>query len=37
MFGLGDVYIVAAVFGCAAISLWGVIYGACRWNKGGEE
>ena len=37
MFGLGDLYIVAAVVGCLAVSAFGVIYGACRWNKDGEK
>lgn len=37
MFGLGDVYIAGAVLGSIAASVFGVIYGALRWNKGGEE
>ena len=37
MFGLGDWYIAAAVFGSVAASAFGVIYGALRWNKEGDE
>lgn len=37
MFGFGDIYITLAVFGSIAASLFGVIYGALRWNKDGEE
>lgn len=37
MLGLGDIYIVGAVVGSIAASLFGVIYGAMRWNKGGEN
>ena len=37
MLGLGDVYIAGAVLGSIAASVLGVIYGALRWNKGGEE
>ena len=37
MLGLGDVYIAGAVLGSIAASVFGVIYGALRWNKGGEE
>ena len=37
MLGLGDFWIVAAVIGSVAASLFGIIYGALRWNKGGGE
>ncbi len=37
MFGLGDWYIVCAIFGCVAVSLFGVVYGTLNWNKSGEE
>jgi hypothetical protein len=37
MLGLGDWWIVAAVVGSVAVSAVGVIYGAMRWNKGGDE
>lgn len=37
MLGLGDVYITGAVLGSIAASVFGVIYGALRWNKDGEE
>ena len=37
MLGLGDVYIAGAVLGSIAASVFGMIYGALRWNKGGEE
>lgn len=37
MLGLGDIYIAGAVLGSVAASAFGVIYGAIRWNSGGEE
>jgi len=37
MFGLGDISITCAVLGSIAASLFGIIYGAVRWNRGGEE
>lgn len=37
MFGLGDWYIVCAVIGCVAVSLFGVVYGALNWNNSGEK
>lgn len=37
MLGFGDIYIAAAVLGSIAASVFGVVYGAIRWNKGGEE
>ncbi len=37
MLGLGDFWIVAAVLGSVAASVFGIIYGALRWNKGGGE
>lgn len=36
MFGFGDIYIAGAVFGCIAAALFGIVYGALRWNKGGD-
>ena len=37
MLGFGDVYIVSAVLGCIAASAFGIVYGAVRWNSGGEK
>jgi uncharacterized membrane protein YeaQ/YmgE (transglycosylase-associated protein family) len=37
MLGLGDGWIVAAVLGSIGASVFGVIYGALNWNKGGES
>lgn len=37
MFGLGDMYIAGAVLGSVAASIFGVVYGAIRWNKDGES
>ena len=37
LLGFGDFYIAAAVLGSVAASVFGVIYGALRWNKDGEE
>ena len=37
MLGLGDIYIAGAVLGSIAASAFGVIYGAIRWNKDGED
>jgi hypothetical protein len=37
MLGLGDIYITGAVLGSIAASAFGVIYGAVRWNKGGDS
>ncbi len=37
MFGFGDCYITTAVLGSVAASVFGVIYGALRWNKEGDE
>ena len=37
MLGLGDYWIVAAVLGCVAAALFGVIYGAVLWNRGGDK
>ena len=37
MLGFGDVYIVSAVLGCIAASAFGIVYGALRWNSGGEK
>jgi hypothetical protein len=37
MFGFGDIYIACAVLGSIAASVFGIVYGAVRWNKGGEE
>lgn len=36
MLGLGDIFIAGAVWGSIAASVFGVIYGAIRWNKDGE-
>lgn len=36
MLGLGDVWILTAVLGSIAASVFGIVYGALRWNKGGE-
>jgi len=36
MLGFGDIFIAGAVYGCIAVSVFGVIYGALRWNKDGE-
>lgn len=37
MFGFGDWYIVCAVIGCVAVTLFGVVYGALNWNNSGEK
>jgi len=37
MLGFGDIYIAGAVMGSVAASLFGVVYGALRWNKGGDD
>lgn len=37
MLGFGDVYIAAAVLGSIVAAVYGVIYGAIRWNKGGDN
>jgi len=37
MLGLGDFWIVTAVLGCVAASLFGMIYGAVLWNRGGDK
>ncbi len=37
MLGLGDMYIAGAVLGSVAASIFGVVYGAIRWNKDGES
>lgn len=37
MLGLGDGWILAAVLGSVGVSVFGVVYGALRWNKGGEQ
>ena len=37
MLGLGDMYIAGAVLGSVAASVFGMVYGAIHWNKGGEN
>ena len=37
MLGLGDFYIVAAVLGSVAASIFGICFGAIHWNKGADE
>ena len=36
MLGLGDGWILAAMIGCVAATVVGVIYGAVNWNRGGN-
>ena len=37
MLGFGDIWILSAVLGSIAASVFGVIYGVMRWNKGGGD
>ena len=37
MLGLGDGWILAAMIGCVAATVVGVIYGAVNWNRGGNR
>jgi len=37
MLGLGDLWIFCAIIGCLAVTAFGVVYGICNWNKGGEN
>ena len=37
MLGLGDWWIVAAVLGTVAAAVFGVVYGAVLWNRGGDK
>ena len=37
MLGFGDIYIAGAVLGSIAASVFGVIYGAWHWTKGGDS